>query len=111
MCSGTARRRRVEESAATLRGRGFLFESQTVHDLRVYAQPHRGEVRFYRDNKGLEIDAIVEAADGRWFAAEIKLGHNRVDENASDPAVIGLTGGANRAVGQESLPPSRTAVQ
>lgn len=61
---------------------GFLFESQAIHDLRVYAQPHRGEVRFYRDNKGLEVDAIVEAPDGRWLAAEIKLGHNRVDEGA-----------------------------
>jgi len=61
---------------------GFLFESQATHDLRVYAQPHRAEVRFYRDNKGLEIDAIVEAADGRWLAAEIKLGHHRVDEAA-----------------------------
>jgi uncharacterized protein len=61
---------------------GFLFESQAIHDLRVYAQPHRGEVRFYRDNKGLEVDAIVEAADGNWLAAEIKLGHHRVDEAA-----------------------------
>ncbi len=61
---------------------GFLFESQAIHDLRVYAQPHRAEVRFYRDNKGLEIDAIVEAADGRWIAAEIKLGHHRVEEAA-----------------------------
>jgi uncharacterized protein len=61
---------------------GFFFESQAIHDLRVYAQPHRGEVRFYRDNKGLEIDAIVEAADGRWLAAEIKLGHHRVDDAA-----------------------------
>lgn len=61
---------------------GFLFESQAIHDLRVYAQPHRAEVRFYRDNKGLEIDAIVEAANGRWLAAEIKLGHHRVDEAA-----------------------------
>lgn len=61
---------------------GFLFESQAIHDLRVYAQPHRGEVRFYRDNKGLEIDAIIEAANGRWLAAEVKLGHNRVDEGA-----------------------------
>ncbi len=61
---------------------GFLFESQTIHDLRVYAQPHRAEVRFYRDNKGLEIDAIVEAPDGRWLAAEVKLGHHRVDEGA-----------------------------
>jgi hypothetical protein len=61
---------------------GFLFESQAIHDLRVYAQPHRGEVRFYRDNKGLEIDAIIEAANGRWLAAEVKLGHNRVEEGA-----------------------------
>lgn len=61
---------------------GFLFESQAIHDLRVYAQPHRGTVRFYRDNKGLEVDAIVEAADGRWIGVEVKLGHNRVDEGA-----------------------------
>jgi uncharacterized protein len=63
---------------------GFLFESQVVHDLRVYAQPHRGTVRFYRDNKGLEVDAIIEAADGRWIAVEVKLGHNRVDEAAGN---------------------------
>lgn len=61
---------------------GLLFESQAIHDLRVYAQPHRGQVRFYRDNKGLEVDAIVEASDGRWIAAEVKLGHNRVQEGA-----------------------------
>lgn len=60
----------------------FLFESQAIHDLRIYAQPHRAEVRFYRDNKGLEIDAIIETANGRWLAAEIKLGHHRVDEGA-----------------------------
>lgn len=61
---------------------GLLFESQVIHDLRVYAQPHRGSIRFYRDNKGLEIDAIVEAVDGRWIAVEVKLGHQRVDEGA-----------------------------
>jgi uncharacterized protein len=61
---------------------GFLFESQVIHDLRVYAQPHRAEVRFYRDNKGLEVDAIVEATDGRWAAVEVKLGHHRVDDGA-----------------------------
>lgn len=61
---------------------GLLFESQAIHDLRVYAQPHRGQIRFYRDNKGLEIDAIIEATDGRWIAAEVKLGHNRVPEGA-----------------------------
>lgn len=61
---------------------GLLFESQVIHDLRVYAEPHRASVRFYRDNKGLEVDAVVEATDGRWIAVEVKLGHHRVDEAA-----------------------------
>lgn len=61
---------------------GFLFESQVVHDLRVYGQAHRASVRYYRDNKGLEIDAIVEASDGRWVGVEVKLGQGRVDEGA-----------------------------
>ncbi len=63
---------------------GLLFESQAIHDLRIYAQPHRATVRFYRDNKGLEIDAIVEAVDGRWAGIEVKLGHNRVEEGAAN---------------------------
>jgi predicted AAA+ superfamily ATPase len=63
---------------------GHLFESQVIHDLRAYAQPHRATVRFYRDNKGLEVDAIVEARDGRWIGIEVKLGHNRVDEGAAN---------------------------
>jgi len=80
---------------------GLLFESQAIHDLRVYAQPHRGQVRFYRDNKGLEIDAIIEAADGRWLAAEIKLGHNRVDEGARNLLALRekLTPSTNAACG------------
>ncbi len=61
---------------------GFLFESQVVHDLRVLTQPLRAEVRFYRDNKGLEVDAIVEHRDGRWLAVECKLGAGRIDEGA-----------------------------
>lgn len=52
---------------------GFLFESLVVRDLRVYSQAARGEVRQFRDNKGLEVDAIVESG-GRWGAFEIKLG-------------------------------------
>ena len=62
---------------------GFLFESQVVHDLRVLAQPQRADVRFYRDNKGLEVDAIVERRDGRWLGIEVKLGASRVDEGAA----------------------------
>jgi uncharacterized protein len=58
---------------------GFLFESLVIRDLRVYAQHRGGRVLCYRDNTGLEIDAIVEMPDGRWAAFEIKLGAGRVD--------------------------------
>jgi predicted AAA+ superfamily ATPase len=62
---------------------GFLFESLVVRDLRVFAQPLAGEVFHYRDNNGLEVDAIVALADGRWGAFEIKLGPAMVDAAAA----------------------------
>ena len=61
---------------------GLLFESLVVRDLRVYAQAADAEVLQYRDNTGLEVDAIVQAGDGRWAAFEIKLGARRVDDAA-----------------------------
>jgi hypothetical protein len=61
---------------------GFLFESLAVRDLRIYAQAADAEVRHYKDNRGLEVDAVVQAADGRWAAFEIKLGLEWVDEAA-----------------------------
>ena len=63
---------------------GFLFESLVIRDLRVYAQGIAGTVLQYRDNTGLEVDAIVETADGRWGAFEIKLGGRLVEEGASN---------------------------
>lgn len=62
---------------------GFLFESLVVRDLRVYAQAADAHVLQYRDSRGVEVDAIVEAADGRWAAFEIKLGPGQVDEAAA----------------------------
>jgi predicted AAA+ superfamily ATPase len=61
---------------------GFLFESLVVRDLRVYSQPLRGEVRQFRDNKGLEIDAVVETNAG-WAAFEVKLGGPDAIEDAA----------------------------
>ena len=52
---------------------GFLFESMAVRDLRVYSGPHRGEVYHYRDDTGLESDAVIERDDGAWIAVEVKL--------------------------------------
>jgi predicted AAA+ superfamily ATPase len=68
---------------ADLNAMGFLFESLVVRDLRVYAQANDASVLQYRDNTGLEVDAIVEAADGRWMAVEVKLGGSLVDEGAA----------------------------
>jgi len=62
---------------------GFLFESLVVRDLRVYAQAADADVLQYRDSNGLEVDAIVETADGRWSAFEIKLGSGQVDDGAA----------------------------
>jgi len=54
-----------------------------VRDLRVYAQAADADVLQYRDSNGLEVDAIVETADGRWSAFEIKLGSGQVDDGAA----------------------------
>ncbi|WP_419552632.1 ATP-binding protein [Candidatus Poriferisodalis sp.] len=53
---------------------GLLFESLVVRDLRVYASAHDGEVFHYRDNTGLEADAIIETGAGTWVGVEAKLG-------------------------------------
>jgi len=64
---------------------GFLFESLVVRDLRIHSQASDAEVFHYRDNTGLEIDAIVEAFDGSWMALEIKLGgQERIDQAAKN---------------------------
>lgn len=53
---------------------GLFFEDFAVRDLRVYADSMGGVVRHYRDNAGLECDAVVHLEDGRWGGIEIKLG-------------------------------------
>jgi hypothetical protein len=63
---------------------GFLFESLVVRDLRVYAQASDAQVLQYRDSNGLEVDAIVQAEDGRWAAFEIKLGSGLLEEGAAN---------------------------
>ena len=63
---------------------GLLFESLVIRDLRVYADVNDGKVYHYRDSRGLEVDAIVEYADGTWAAFEIKLGIGAVDEAAAN---------------------------
>ena len=62
---------------------GLFFEDLAVRDLRVYASVLNGEVRHYRDNAGLECDAVIHLEDGRWAAVEIKLGGDRLIEEGA----------------------------
>jgi len=63
---------------------GLLFESLCYRDICVYSDELGGKVYHYRDNTGLEIDNIMELPDGRWGAAEIKLGHFEIDKAAEN---------------------------
>ena len=59
---------------------GLFFEDMAVRDLRIYAGTFGGEVLHYRDNAGLECDAVIHLEDGRWGAVEIKLGSDDLIE-------------------------------
>ena len=61
---------------------GFLFEALVERDLSIYSAASGNVVRYYQDYKGNEVDAIIEAPDGRWGAIEIKLGAGEIDHAA-----------------------------
>ena len=63
---------------------GLLFESLCIRDLRIYAESLDGHVYHYRDKSGLEIDCIIELADGRWGAVEIKMGAGEIEDAAEN---------------------------
>ncbi|MDO4899192.1 ATP-binding protein [Actinomyces sp.] len=62
---------------------GLQFESLCVRDLRVYAEANDGALFHYRDKTGLEADAVVVLADGRWAPLEVKLGSRQLDAAAA----------------------------
>ena len=62
---------------------GLLFESLVIRDLRVYAQAADADVFHYRDNTGLEVDAIVASRSGSWAAFEVKLGGELLTEEGA----------------------------
>ena len=66
---------------------GLVFENMCMRDLDVYARALPDcaghPVKYYRDDSDLEVDAIIDRADGRWGAFEIKLSQDKVDEAAA----------------------------
>lgn len=61
---------------------GLLFEALCERDLDIYAESLGGKLFHYRDDRGNEINAVVEMPDGSWGAFEIKLGTNQIDKAA-----------------------------
>lgn len=53
---------------------GLLFETLCVRDLRIFAESLNGSVYHYRDNTGLECDAVIHLRNGKYGLIEIKLG-------------------------------------
>ncbi len=60
---------------------GLYFEALCERDLKIYAESIGAKLYHYRENDtGVEVDAIVEFADGEYGAIEIKLGANKEEE-------------------------------
>lgn len=82
---------------------GLVFENLVIRDLQVYARALDGigmyPVRYYRDDTGLEADAIIELADGRWAALEVKVSEDKVEEGLANLRRLKrkVSGGASRA--------------
>ncbi len=77
---------------------GLVFENLCMRDLLVYAQAlpdGPAEVRYYRDDSGLEADAIIELPDGRWAAFEIKLGIAKAEQGVASLSRLRAKLGAN----------------
>ena len=66
---------------------GLVFENMAVRDLSVYARAldllDDVPVRYYGDDSGVEADAIVQLADGRWAAFEFKVSEDKVDKGVA----------------------------
>ena len=58
-----------------------------VRDLSVYARAldllDDVPVRYYRDDSGVEADAIVQLADGRWAAFEFTVSEDKVEKGVA----------------------------
>lgn len=78
----------AEKLLSDLETAGFMFEALCERDLRIYAEALGGKLYHYQDYAGKEIDAVIEDANGEWFAFEIKLGANQIDVAAENLIAI-----------------------
>jgi len=52
--------------------------------LRIYAEQLNGEVFHYRDQYGLECDAVIRLNNGSYALIEIKLGNKAEEDGAAN---------------------------
>lgn len=77
---------------------GALFDSLVTQSVRVYAQSAEAQVKHLRTQRGdHEIDLIVERADGRVVAIEVKLARVPTDDDVRHLRWLG------KAIGGELL--------
>ncbi len=81
---------------------GMFFEDFAVNQLRIYTESLGGEIRHYRDSKGLECDAVVHLQDGRYALVEVKLG----GENLIRDGISTLSSLRNKIKSDKLLEPS-----
>lgn len=74
----------AERLIGDLETAGFMFEALCERDLRIYAEANGLNAFHYQDYKNKEIDTVLEGPDGEWYAFEIKLGANQIDEAANN---------------------------
>lgn len=63
---------------------GLLFENLCMRDLKIYTDALGGNIYYYRDESGLEVDAIIVLQNGDWGAIEIKLGSGFIEEASNN---------------------------
>lgn len=62
---------------------GLLFETLSIRDLRVYAEPLFGDVFHFRDKQGHECDAVIKIRGGKYGLVEVKLGGEALVEEGA----------------------------
>jgi predicted AAA+ superfamily ATPase len=62
---------------------GFIFECLCIRDIKVYSSAMGGQVSYYHDRYGLEADAVLHLADGRYALIEFKLGNREIEEGVA----------------------------
>lgn len=61
-----------------LNSMGLFFEDMAIRDLSIYGSSLGASLRHYRDNNGVEVDAVLSLDNGEYAAIEIKI---RSDKN------------------------------